>query len=387
MKAQTKISVWAVLFLMLVLCVIIAFSISANPKDFQGTLTVNNSNYLDSNDSYFYRSTAVWYGDGSDGNVNLTGSNSCTRTMYYRNLYIHEAAQLSCGGYLVFVNETLYLYGSISRNGGNGGNGASAQTAGTAGTVCYTGLGDGGAGLAGGAGGAGSRTTGSASGATGAQTLCFIGAGVTGGTGGSGSAGAGGAFGAAGACTATWPRGFLVYTNSRSSTVAVGSSAATGGGGAGGDGVNYGGGGGGAGAAGCDVFIGARNIVLKYDTSRINATGGKGGNGGTPGGGNTGGGGGGGGGNGGVVRIQYERIKVIGTPVGTPYQVDYFTDISANFGGSGGGNSGTGSPGTPGSGGTNGHCIFFDTYKNVVRRGACKTASVTPTPTTTEIPP
>ena len=98
------------------------------------------------------------YGDGSDGNVVLTGNTTLTRDMFYRNLEIRPGVTLNTGGYRVFVRENLTGEGTIARNGANGNNGSDgASQTGGAGGAAPSGLADGTVkgSVAGSAGGAG----------------------------------------------------------------------------------------------------------------------------------------------------------------------------------------------------------------------------------------
>ncbi len=81
------------------------------------------------------------FGDGSDGDVTLTGNVTLTRDMFYNNLTIDGAYNINAGGYKIYVKGVLKRNtgstGKIYNNGGAGGNGGNAayNTAGTAGTA------------------------------------------------------------------------------------------------------------------------------------------------------------------------------------------------------------------------------------------------------------
>ena len=95
-----------------------------------GNLIVNDSNLLLQN----------LFGDGSDGDVTISGSTTLTRDMYYNDLTIESTGTLTTAGFRVFVKGTLQIdaSGKIERNGNTGGNGTNAtdwNVAGTGGSV------------------------------------------------------------------------------------------------------------------------------------------------------------------------------------------------------------------------------------------------------------
>ena len=78
------------------------------------------------------------FGDGSDGDVTISGNTTLTRDMFYNNLTVNAGITLNTGGYRVFVKETLTNNGVIARNG-NAGTDASAGVSGTAGAALAAG--------------------------------------------------------------------------------------------------------------------------------------------------------------------------------------------------------------------------------------------------------
>ena len=217
---------------------------------------------------------APMYGNGSDGNVTVSGTTTLTGDAYYNNLEV--TGTLNTANFRVFVAGTLSGNGTIACNGPSVAN-ASAGASAVASQVYLNG-GNG------------------ANGATGAGGTATAVAQKLGGNGGAGGAGSTGAAG--GAQTGTANVAAAGGTNLYQDVVSfmrgqpVGSSTTrlsggAGGGGGGGDGTNAGAGGG---AGGGSVFIAARAITY---TGSVTATGG---NGGTRTTGNVGGGGGGGGG-------------------------------------------------------------------------------------------
>jgi hypothetical protein len=68
------------------------------------------------------------FGDGSDGDVTISGDITLTRDMMYNTLTVNGGVTLTTGGYRVFVKGTLTNNGTISRKGNNG----SGHTGGTA---------------------------------------------------------------------------------------------------------------------------------------------------------------------------------------------------------------------------------------------------------------
>lgn len=95
-----------------------------------GNLVVNDS--ILSNQDIF--------GDGSDGNVTISGDTTLSSDMFYNNLTVNNTKNLDAGGYRIFVKGTLTNNGTIHANGNAGTNGTStaffsAGTAGTGGTA------------------------------------------------------------------------------------------------------------------------------------------------------------------------------------------------------------------------------------------------------------
>jgi hypothetical protein len=58
------------------------------------------------------------YGQGTDGDVTITGNTTLTSDKYYNNLTVNGGVTLTCSGYKIFVKNTLTLNGTISVNTG-----------------------------------------------------------------------------------------------------------------------------------------------------------------------------------------------------------------------------------------------------------------------------
>jgi len=291
------------------------------------------------------------FGDGSDGNVTITGTVTLTRDMFYDNLIV--TGTLNTDGYRVFVRDTISGVGTVTNsNTNNGGGGAAGATSGgggggAGGTLRGSGIWKGVAGVAGGQGNDGTpRPTTPASGANGDRG----GNGASGGAGGLGWVGeAGGLAGVVGTNTTTRRTydvfGALHFTfYSAAATLAqhslVGSSG--GGGGSGRDNESSGGGGGGSGGSGGVILIFAARWTGTFTISSIGGNGGNGGNGHVSISVASGGGGGGAGGAGGVVVFVY----------GVKTWTGSFT-LTGGTGGTGGLSGGSGSV-TAGVNGANG---------------------------------
>jgi hypothetical protein len=302
--------------------------------------------------------TNLLFGDGADGDFNITSSTLssgpftsgvATRDVNANNLTMGAGGSINMGGYQLRVRGTLDITAAaanaIHRNGGNGGAGQTAGTGGTAGSAPGSAVIGGG--VAGGAGGAGGTAAGTTSATTASQTA-MGGNGGQGRSGGLGSGGAGGAGGAPGTvnnrivANGAFPPPLL-----RGTSQLLGGSGATGGGGGGGDGT-AGAGGGGGGSSGGIVHVFARVINRGGSTAAgcISALGGNGGAGGSATAGNRGGGGGGAGGGGGWVYVLCSRLA--GSTATNALRA------SGGNGGNGGNGFGTGVGGNSGSGGQGG---------------------------------
>lgn len=219
-------------------------------------------------------SLGLW-GDGSDGDHTVTGTESLTRDMYYDTLTVPAGTELKTDNFRIFCKTLCDVQagGKISNNGVSA-TGAAAATNAAAGTLAR-----------GATGGGSTTTTGNNSGSAAGASL-----GGNGGIGGTGASGSGGSALAVTAPTAT--QGTL-RSNPQAVTgtyIAGGAVAQVGGGGGGSGGGGDGTAGGGGGAGGGIVLINARELKIN---GTIEA---RGGNGWTPLAGNRGGGGAGGGG-------------------------------------------------------------------------------------------
>ncbi len=261
--------------------------------------------------------TLPLFGDGFDGDVTIAVDTTLTSDMYYDDLTVNAATNLTTGGFRIFVKGTLTLNGTIRFNGVTATNNNGAGFGGSNQTLKTTEAG------ANGGTAAGSAAT--------ARADCMGGAGGLGGT---GSGGAGGAGGAA-TVPASTRGGVRAFGNiataffgriidASNAAAIVSPFAGLGGGGGGGDGTAGGGGGGGGGF----VCIAAKTLA---GAGTIEA---KGGNGAAASAGNRGGGGGGGGG----------VVTLITASTSNPYTISV-------AGGTGGAGSGTGTAGANGSDG------------------------------------
>lgn len=316
-----------------------------------------------------------FFGDGSDGDVVLDGTNTyatlftksgnnytALRDLYLNNLTFSGAGALCYNGSCIFVYGTADFSAStastvvvkqnaltkdgvtaVSNSGGVGGNTSSSFT-----LVGATNGATGGTGVtgAGANGGAASNSLNPAIGVGSTQRA---------GNGGSGSGGAGGTGGAPATAPSTSVQGYRrptpPITLLRSTGfIALGcGSGGAGGAAGGGDGAAQGGGGGGGGSGGANCWLGFKNIVR--GTVTISASGGNGGGGFHPLTSNRGGGGGGTGGGGAALHFVYRSISGSGTLT---------LDASGGNGGTGGAGIGTGVNGSGGAGGDSGYVLAYN---------------------------
>lgn len=302
---------------------------------------------------------AMYFGDGSDGNVTISGSVTLTRDMNYANLTISAGAALNTNGWRIFVSQVLDLTaapaGGIQCNGNVGSPGVvNVQGAGAVGinagvdTTLYAVV------LAGGAGGAGAATNGSNGQVSDDQHVWTNSppAQAASGKGGNGTSGTGAAAQTSVPNARNMPQRLLGTVFSYGITTAFSKMAVynfpgAGGGGGAGDGT-AGGGGGGGGGVGATIAIFARTISRGIGTAvgAIQAKGNVGGAGGVPAAGNRGGGGGGAGGGGGWLYIVCRFLfGVTGTNI---------LDVTGGNGGLGGNGTGTGTGADGGGAGPGG---------------------------------
>ena len=325
-----------------------------------GSGTANNSTFLRGDQTYAVVTTTYAYGDGSDGDVTISGTVTLTRDMYYNNLTVNSPNAIVTGNWRIFVKGTLTGNGGIAQNGnaggagGNGGRGGSglggsAGTAGAAITGYFRTL-------AGQAGGIGGQATPGAGGNGVASVIALINkSSVAGGNGGNASNGGALATGTQktkfGVTANNTLNGLDINSSYNPTVMEVSPSSGGGGGGTGGVGASpAGGGGGGSGSSGGCIFIVAN---VWAGTFYIQANGGNGGNGGTGSNGvggerNGDGGGGGGGGNGGVSVVVYGTKTWTGS-----YSLTGGTKGALGAGGTGGSGGGgaNGAAGTDGASG------------------------------------
>lgn len=320
---------------------------------------------LDSNGVPLWREENLGqdFGDGSDGNLTVTGALTLNQITYYNVLTVDAGAVINTNGFPLYC-KVLDLSnapaGAIIRNG-NAGN-SSATNTGAAGGGALAGAVLGGSG-AGSTGAGGVPNNGVQAGAPTNQSTANGGAG-----GASGASGAGGtglsAAGAAGAIVSnstTLSR--FEYQFIRGATQITGGAGGRGGSSGGGDGANSSRGAGGGGSGGGVMSIYAKEIITSVSTpaSVIQARGGAGGtqiN--APSLGNCGGASGAGGGGGGYIYLAY--LSKTG-----PVVADLL-DASGGNGGNGSNALGTGIGGNGGTGGSGGVIQIFNASNNAGTR-------------------
>jgi hypothetical protein len=257
----------------------------------------------------------AYFGDGSDGDVTVSGTASLTKEMHYNNLTITGTGVVKPQGFRVFVKGTLTIEsGGTFNDAGNPGGVSGTTNAGAAlsGSRGYLGAGGGG-------GGSGRSSTGAGTNGASAGGNCSpnnSGVQPTGGAGGAGGVSAGGTAGPAVALSPSqkWNAQALFYGARHSGGTW------NGGGGGGGGGclvtagsASSGGGGGGAGI----VWLSANTVS---NAGTIHSNGGNG----ADAIGTTGVAGGGGGGGGGLVAVitrssSYGSITSTGGTGGTGF--------------------------------------------------------------------
>lgn len=293
---------------------------------------------------------AVYFGDGSDGDVVVNGPVTLTRDMYYNSLTVQAGAAINTAQFRIYVKTYLDITaapaGAFVLNGNAGAN-AVVNALGAAGAL-FSGQTPLPQQLTAQLGKNGGTTTGTAGVGTGGSTItCYGGRGGSGGTGGNGSSGNGGAAGISSSATLNGTVRNAANSIDYSGSGYNGSIGGSSGGSGGGDGT-AGGGSGGGGQGGGVIYIAAQEIrrsAANVNAGIFQAKGAAGGNGGLPAGGSRGGGAGSGGGGGGWIYI------LAGVLTGTA-QTNAL-DVSSGKGGDG--SPGTGS-GTAGTGGQAGYC-------------------------------
>lgn len=257
---------------------------------------------------------SAYFGDGSDGDVTVSGTVTITKEMHYQNLTITGTGVLKPNGFRVFVKDTLTIQsGGTFNDGGNPGGVSGTTNAGAAlsGSRGYLGAGGGG-------GGAGRSSTGlGTQGANSGGNCSPNNSGVqpTGGTGGTaGGANTGGVGGNAVVLVPSqkWNAQALFYGARQSGGTWNGGS----GGGGGGCDITAGSASSGGGGGGAGILWVAANTVSNSGT--IHANGGNG----ASATGTTGVAGGGAGGGGGLVAVitrstSYGTVTATGGTGGT----------------------------------------------------------------------
>lgn len=353
------------------------FSVSGSPVTTTGTLAVTKANQ-NANLIYAgpasgsaaaptFRSEVIadntplmsqYFGDGSAGNVTISGSVTLSDDTFYNNLTLAAGAALKPAGKRIWVLGTLDLTacpaGGIQNNGGAGNTGGATGTPGNAGTAAaaFT-VGGGGAGTAGGSGGTGA---GAQAGAP-SSNVGNGGAGGGSGAGGTTGANAGGATRGGGTISNTVAFRRWATELTRAGTAVGGGVGGAGGGSGGGDNTVSGGGGGGGGGSAGMLWISANIITRGGSTAAgcIQSMGANGGLGGKPASGTAAGGGGGGSGGGGAVWLSY------GTLTGST--ATNAIDVSSGAGGKGGDSTG-GNGGNGGASGQTGTVLLLNLNAN-----------------------
>jgi hypothetical protein len=284
-------------------------------------------------------------GDGSDGDVTISGTVTLTRSTFYENLTVQNGGTLNTGGFKIYVRNKLTVEsgGKIQRNGNSGSAGGATGTAGTGGSV-LTSVDLGGA-SAGGNGTAGSTTNATQPSGLASANPAMGGQSGNGGQGGNGSGGTGGPLRASSVPFYRPVRHITDHLIAGNSLI-VGGQSGPGGAGGGGSGSLSGAGGGGGGTGGGVVGIFCHILDNNGD---IEAKGGDGGNGGNASNTNTGGGGGGGAGGGGVVWIITDIVQNLGT-----------ISAAGGSGGNAGNGNGSGTAGTAGQVGAVGRTFVYE---------------------------
>ncbi len=328
-------------------------------------------------------------GDGSDGDLVVTGTVYMSRDMQYRTLTISGAGKIvndssagDPGGWIlraqvldVSAAAASSITGKYNPTTAGSGVGIAGGATGTAGAGGSTGSHYGatvGASAPGQPGGAG--TTGAGGAGTAAGNIVGVVGGYLRGAGGAGGAGSGGAGGAGGAATgvSTFVDSFVpeyppaamqrLFSASQQPYTCCGALNGGGGGAGGGNGAAAGGGGGGgqSGSKVLDVRVGVVIVSSNTAAPMIDGRGGIGGAGGSASNANAGGGGGGGGASG--CRVHFQAGVIVADA-----NVAGWVDASGGTGGAGGNGNGTGTGGTGGGGGGGGRIT--------VRRRALGTVS------------
>jgi len=259
--------------------------------DTSSTPSANKVVRYDSSGATPWAPLQAFFGDGSDGDVVISGNTSLTRDMYYDDLTIQTGFTLSTKGFRIFVKWTLNCEwtGKIASNGWAGGTGGIgvntwvAPSGGAAWAADYTGatLPTPKVWVIGAVGGSSSNgITGTA--VTLNETMTAAVAGGAGGAGSSGSPGTGWAAGSAGSNPVMRPRTYQSAYNlydMTGSTITRHEIAPTGGSGGGGGwngSNNIWGGGGGSGSTGWFISIFA-NIITNLNVEALGWAGGAGG--------------------------------------------------------------------------------------------------------------
>lgn len=252
-------------------------------------------------------STNTFFGDGSDGDIEIDTTIVLDRDHYFKNIKLNKNGTIKTNGYRLFVQETLILNGGIISNDGNDASLDDMYNIGKLGGI-ETKLGSLGQGGRGGKGSNGNKLDGQNTVQGMILPLTNGGKGGFSGNGGDGSIGKGGKSLIDTPTSKCILRNvYLALQASRGSYLINGGIGGDGGGGGGGDGNQLGGGGGGGGSGGGVLQIVAKTILITPNAlyPSITSIGGDGSNGSNASIGNCGGGGGGSGGGGGFIQMFY----------------------------------------------------------------------------------
>lgn len=276
------------------------------PNIVQLPLEYNSSN-IPANYDDLMISTNTFFGDGSDGDIELDSLFVLSKDCYFKNIKLDKNSIIKTNGYRLFVQETLTFNGGIISNDGNSASNDDMYNIGKLGGT-ETKIGSLGQGGRGGKGSNGTMLDGQNT--TQGTTLPL----TNGGKGGFGGDGGDGAMGKGGKSLIDVPTSNCVIRNvylalqaSRGVYLINGGIGGDGGAAGGGDGNQHGAGGGGGGSGAGVLQIVAKTILVTPYASypSITSIGGDGSNGSNATVGNCGGGGGGSGGGGGFIQLFY----------------------------------------------------------------------------------
>ena len=266
-----------------------------------------DSSTIPSNYDDLMISTNTFFGDGSDGDIELESLFILNRDYYFKNVKLNKNGIIKVNGYRLFVQESLILNGGIITNDGNDASTQDMYNIGKLGGI-ETKYGSIGQGSPGGKGSNGSILDGKNTNQNITFPITNGGNGGFGGNGGDGQIGKGGRSIIESLSNKYMIRNvYLALQGSKGTQLINGGVGGDGGAAGGGDSNQCGGGGGGGGSGGGVIQIIAKTITITPNASypSIRSNGGNGSNGSDAFVGNCGGGGGGSGGGGGYIQIFF----------------------------------------------------------------------------------